>query len=246
MFEKLERLGFEFKFTFHADAILSNHFPEAVTELDEIISEIRLPIAEIIGGGGGETGITKRLRRSLDARGWRKTKFNVEKRINNNLTYATSHEVDHVKEFENGTIALEIEWNNKDPFFDRDLENFCRLHADHAISVGIIITRGLSLQDNLESLIARYAVEHGIESAEDLRRLGIVRTARQLRDLETREANHRSEPFPEIWAALFKADKFGAATTHWAKLEDRLSRGVGNPCPFVAIGIPDSIVEMGS
>ena len=24
----------------------------------------------------------------------------------------------------NKLIALEIEWNNKDPFFDRDLENF--------------------------------------------------------------------------------------------------------------------------
>src|SRR5262249_14440838 len=36
--------------------------------------------------------------------------------------------------FPAGTIALEIEWNNKDPFFDRDLENFKRLHSDGAIS----------------------------------------------------------------------------------------------------------------
>jgi Restriction endonuclease BglII len=35
-----------------------------------------------------------------------------------------------------GVVALEIEWNNKDPFFDRDLENFKRLHAEGAISVG--------------------------------------------------------------------------------------------------------------
>ena len=33
-----------------------------------------------------------------------------------------SHEVDHVRSFENDAkIALEIEWNNKDPFYDRDL-----------------------------------------------------------------------------------------------------------------------------
>jgi hypothetical protein len=31
-----------------------------------------------------------------------------------------------------GVLALEIEWNN--PFFDRDLENFKRLHANGAIS----------------------------------------------------------------------------------------------------------------
>lgn len=42
-------------------------------------------------------------------------------------------------------LALEIEWNNKDPFFDRDLENFKRLHAEGAISVGVLITRGASL-----------------------------------------------------------------------------------------------------
>ena len=38
------------------------------------------------------------------------------------------------------------------------------------------------------------------------------------------------------------SDKFGAATTHWAKLADRISRGVGNPCPLLAIGLPESIV----
>ena len=54
MFERLDELGFDLKFTFHADAILSDHFPEAVTELDEVISEIHLPITEIISGGGGD------------------------------------------------------------------------------------------------------------------------------------------------------------------------------------------------
>ena len=46
-------------------------------------------------------------------------------------------EVDHVRSFERCRIALEIEWNNKDPFYDRDLENYKRLHADGAISVAI-------------------------------------------------------------------------------------------------------------
>ena len=242
MFERLDQLGFDLKFTFHADAILSNHFPEAVAELDEVISQTRLPITEIIGSGGGEAKVTQRLRRSLANHGWVKTKFKVEKRINDDVTYATSHEVDHVKTFESGRIALEIEWNNKDPFFDRDLENFNRLHADGAISLGIIVTRGRSLQDNIEGLIARYATERGIESAEDAHHLGIVRTQRQSDALAKRAAKSE-RPFPEVWAALFKADKFGAATTHWAKLEDRLNRGVGNPCPFVAIGLPASIVE---
>ena len=40
----------------------------------------------------------------------------------------------------------------------------------------------------------------------------------------------------------FVSDKFGEATTHWRKLDDRVHRGVGNPCPLVLIGLPDSIV----
>jgi hypothetical protein len=42
--------------------------------------------------------------------------------------------------FKNG-VALEVEWSNKDPFFDRDLNNFRLLFELRAISVGIIITK---------------------------------------------------------------------------------------------------------
>jgi len=46
----------------------------------------------------------------------------------------------------------------------------------------------------------------------------------------------------DAWAASFVQDKYGAATTHWQKLEDRIRRGVGNPCPLLLIGLPASIV----
>jgi hypothetical protein len=48
--------------------------------------------------------------------------------------------------------------------------------------------------------------------------------------------------FREAFTDKFVADKFGEATTHWRKLEDRIHRGVGNPCPLVLIGLPDSVV----
>lgn len=47
--------------------------------------------------------------------------------------------------------------------------------------------------------------------------------------------------FEEIaadWARKFVADKFGAATTHWAKLQSRIERGVGSPCPLLLVGVP--------
>jgi len=49
-------------------------------------------------------------------------------------------------------VALEIEWNNKDPFYDRDLNNFRLLFDLRAISVGVIITRRDELQDIFNEL----------------------------------------------------------------------------------------------
>jgi hypothetical protein len=48
--------------------------------------------------------------------------------------------------------------------------------------------------------------------------------------------------FKEAFVDKFVSDKFGEATTHWRKLDDRVHRGVGNPCPLVLVGLPDSIV----
>jgi hypothetical protein len=54
----------------------------------------------------------------------------------------------------------------------------------------------------------------------------------------------RLEPGDCLWVEHehFVSDKFGAATTHWSKLEARMQRGVGNRCPLVLIGLSASIV----
>ena len=50
-------------------------------------------------------------------------------------------------------VAVEMEWNNKDPFFDRDLINFQALHHEGAVAVGVIITRGPDLQNLVSGVI---------------------------------------------------------------------------------------------
>jgi hypothetical protein len=156
---------------------------------------------------------------------------------------AISHEIDHVKNFQNGSVALEIEWNNKDPFFDRDLENFKRLHSDGAISVGIIVTRGKSLHESMRELVTKFVDERQTQSFEALKPWGYEPTAKQRRAIESR-INRKKNPltFREAFVDKFVSDKFGEATTHWRKLEDRVRRGVGNPCPLVLIGLPKDIV----
>ncbi|MFD1790911.1 BglII/BstYI family type II restriction endonuclease [Ochrobactrum teleogrylli] len=242
MFDTLKELGFQVEIHSHAEAILSVDFPEAVLQLEEAVGSLSIPIEEIIGSGGGETQGTQRLRRSLAALGWKKMNFIVEKTINGQRREAISHEIDHVKQFDKGIVALEIEWNNKDPFFDRDLENFKRLHADGAISVGVIVTRGTTMQDNMKELVQRFAYERGLNSNDAVEEFGMARTKRQRTAVENRVSASGCS-FEEAWASLFVADKYGAATTHWSKLEARVHRGVGNPCPLVLIGLPSSIVR---
>ena len=240
LFPQLRRSGFDLRWTYHADAILRGHFPDAVDEIDSIVSLTKIPLSEMVGSGGGEAKVTQRMRRALADKGWEKAEIPVEKRINQKVTYSTSHEVDHVKRFPAGVIALEIEWNNKDPFYDRDLENFQRLHADGAISLGVIITRGTSFQRDIQSRVLGFADDNNVESLSDLHRLGIKPTTRQQNDAD--KLVRPGFRYAQAWAQSFTRDKFGSSTTHWEQLEKRLSRGVGSPCPLVSIGIPINVL----
>lgn len=243
MFDLLRDKGFQVEFHSHAEAILSVDFPEVATQLEGILLQSTIPIEEIVGSGGGETKGTQRLRRALHDHGWRKHKFEIQRTIDGVARESISHEVDHIARFAAGVVALEIEWNNKDPFFDRDLENYKRLHADGAVSLGILITRGISLQDEMRSMVLRFAEEKGIGGTPDLVRIGLNPTKRQL--VEYARRHRGGATFPQAWAAAFVQDKFGAATTHWRKLEDRVRRGVGNPCPLLLVGLPSSLVTFG-
>ena len=239
MLNSLVDRGFEVLALHHAEAILNHDMPEALTEIERVLGDIELPVEELVRGGGGEGQLTQRMRRALANFGWNKHNFEIKKIVDGEEKESVSHEIDHVKRFALGTFALEIEWNNKDPFFDRDLENFKRLHADGVISIGGIITRGSSLQNSLRVNIARFARDRGISSVEKLSEY-YNPTGRQIANIE--RAIKVTGSFDEGWAHAFVSDKFGEATTHWRKLEDRMRRGIGNPCPLLLIGIPDSIL----
>lgn len=169
-FHALKEKGFEIEFVSHARSILVGEFAGALAELEGVLGRLELPITEIIGSGGGETKFTQRLRKALAGMGWAKHNFEISKIVDGVQRESTSHEVDHVRRVSDvGTIACEIEWNNKDPFFDRDLENFKRLHAEGAISVGVLITRGRSLQDSMHENVL---LDAGPGEAKQERRYG--------------------------------------------------------------------------
>ena len=215
---KLIERGFEVEFHSHAKAILTVDFPQALAELEEVLLGLTIPIEEIVGSGGGETKGTQRLRRGLAARHWVKTKFEIQKSINGVKAESISHEVDHVRSFIQGEsprpkmLALEIEWNNKDPFFDRDLENFKRLHAEGAISVGIVVTRGASLQLELRDLMRKWVDQNAIAGYDALEALGVTPTRRQKQEVLKRTGRSATRspsatPGPTISSATNSASR---------------------------------------
>ena len=115
MFDKLRKHNFQVLALHHAEAILKHDLQELEGELEQVMLKVAIPAEELVRGGGGESGNTQRIRNALSEKGWEKTQFTITKTINGRTTGSITHEVDHVRQCAGGTVALEIEWNNKDP-----------------------------------------------------------------------------------------------------------------------------------
>ncbi len=144
-------VGYRYGVTRYADLILREAFPQRWSDLLASLDEFRIDVDELTRGGGSRATQTIRFDGLLERRGWGKRTITIAKLIDERMIHATrGHEIDM---FAPGSdrddypgIAVEMEWNNKDPFFDRDLINFAALHREGALAVGVIVTRGPELQ----------------------------------------------------------------------------------------------------
>jgi hypothetical protein len=132
----------------HASAILQNDFVSEYKDLIAMLSEFKLCRSYISNPGGNKSSISTFFDSFLYSRGWIEKHFDTKILIDEREKLSPTHKIDCYK---NG-IALEIEWNNKDPFFDRDLNNFRLLFDLTVISVGVIVTRSDELQDIFKEL----------------------------------------------------------------------------------------------
>ena len=126
----------------HAVAILKSDFPTEFAEICDVLSRFRLRKSWIEVGGGRKSKISEWIDGELGKVGWKAKNFDTRIKVDDAELDSPTHEIDCFK----NRIALEIEWNNKDPFYDRDLNNFRLLFDLRAISVGVIITRCDELQ----------------------------------------------------------------------------------------------------
>lgn len=132
----------------HACAILKQDFPAEWNDVVEVLSQFKLHKSWITVGGKNKSQVSGSIDSELYKRGWVEKHFDTEIVVDGTPMESPTHKVDC---FKNG-VALEIEWNNKDPFFDRDLNNFRLLFDLRTVSVGIIITRRDELQEIFNQL----------------------------------------------------------------------------------------------
>lgn len=153
--------GYVYGATRYADVILKESFGGRFRNLVAALGVFHPTLDELRAGGGGRTVFVRRFDDSLAAmiedgqQIWGKQNITIEKTVELEGTALArnrtrGHEIDM---FGKGSlvnplpgIAVEMEWNNKDPFFDRDLINFQALHREGAIALGVIVTRGPELQ----------------------------------------------------------------------------------------------------
>ena len=127
----------------HARAILENAFSSEWADIVGVLKDFRLLRSSIRRPGGRKSPIASALDQAFYSRGWKEKKFHTRVVIDDAKRENPTHGIDCFK----NRVALEVEWNNKDPFYDRDLNNFRVLFDLRAISVGVIITRSDELQE---------------------------------------------------------------------------------------------------
>jgi hypothetical protein len=141
-FPKAIRENYEIHEWRHASAVLSTDFRQEWKEILSVLGRFRLCKSHITVGGGGKSKVSGSIDKAFADLGWAERKFVTKIHVDENVIESPTHKVDC---FKNG-IGLEIEWNNKTEFYDRDLNNYRLLFELRALNVGVIITRCDELQ----------------------------------------------------------------------------------------------------
>lgn len=123
-------------------AILAAAHPQEWSDILVVLKDFGLRKSEILKPGGSKGLIASKIDGHFTKLGWSEKAFDTRIVVDQTEFAPPTHKVDCYK----NRVALEVEWNNKDPFFDRDLNNFRLLFELRAIDVGVIITRCTELQ----------------------------------------------------------------------------------------------------
>jgi len=122
--------------------ILTASHPAEWGNILTVLRGFRLLSTDVLKKGGNKSPIASKIDKHFYDLEWEHKSFNTKIVVDDKEYESPTHSVDCYK----NKIAVEVEWNNKDTFFDRDLNNFRLLFELRTISVGIIMTRCDDLQ----------------------------------------------------------------------------------------------------
>jgi hypothetical protein len=132
----------------NACAVLREAHRAEWDDLLEVLRQFRLHRSEIVASGGRKSRIADRLDQPFYERGWVEKRFDTSIVVDEVEHQSPTHKVDCFK----SAVGIEVEWNNKDPFYDRDLNNFRLLFELRTLEVGVVITRCDELQGLFDQL----------------------------------------------------------------------------------------------
>ncbi len=161
----------------NAGAILKGNFSKQFGEIVEALNSFSIS-REMIRTPGGSKGPIASYVDTLFSDDWVETRISADlhvklldaKKHHNVLNeytregYLDGHRIDFVS----GRVALDFEWNSKDQTYDRDLYAFSAFYEAGAIDVGVIITRGSSLDNKFFKSLGKVLKKDGTEGSEEV------------------------------------------------------------------------------
>ena len=146
-------------------AVLSGAYPDEWADLLRVLRDFRLRHSQLMNPGGNLSQMSRSIDGHFRRLGWRETGFDTRVTVRQHPSEegepfeydSPTHKVDSFKNH----VGVEVEWNNKDTFFDRDLSNFRLLFDLRVLGVGVIITRG----DDIGALAVRLGRERSVYGA---------------------------------------------------------------------------------
>ena len=156
LINEMKELDWEILNYNNAIDVSKKHFLNEMLKLLTFLKDTHVDLKRhVITGGGGKSEMVQDLEKEFKENGWKKNNISVKNNISflnsipDKVTESSSHEVDHlIVNDENILSILEIEWNNKSEFFDRDIHNIQSSWNIGATELGIIITRSKTKRIN--------------------------------------------------------------------------------------------------
>jgi hypothetical protein len=160
----------------NAASILASSFPSQFSQIIDALSNFSISRTMIRTPGGSKGPIAKYVDTLFaEPDGWRETRISADLQVKLLDAKKTDHVFQeyvrtgfldgHRIDFLNGRVALDLEWNSKDQTYDRDLYAFSAFYDAGAIDVGVLLTRGSSLDNNFFRSLGNVLNKDGSEGA---------------------------------------------------------------------------------